>query len=131
MPLRPSLRGAVAKAQRKFGAAAIICGNVKTRPKAAGVLVVRERGTGKTNWRSVFCHNGRRGCAELIADAELDLVLSEMMLNGQCTKGAHKHRKGEIDKVAEIRIAVLAADRPIVGQRILDAAANSPAGAGS
>jgi len=83
MSLHRSLRGAVAKGQRKFGAAATIFFAVSKNPakNGRGFSFAGEGLAALTV--SVFCDDGRRGCAELIADAELDLVLSEMMLNKQ------------------------------------------------
>jgi hypothetical protein len=76
----------------------------------------------------IFGDDGGRGpTIEFVAEADLDLVFGQMMVDRKpaCSEG----RKREIRDMTEIGKAVFRSYRPIVGDDIFDAAANRPAGA--
>src|ERR1035437_320516 len=66
---------------------------------------------------------------ELVIESDLDLVLVDLTVPvEECARG--QQSKIVFPEAAEIRIAILGKDRPIVGDGILDAAADRPADAG-
>src|SRR5664279_5246871 len=80
--------------------------------------------------RLVPCDDGSRSPGvELVAEADLDLVLVQLPTGGRERRQANA-RQRSIRDIAEIRVAVFAPNRPIVGDGIFDAAADRPPNAG-
>jgi hypothetical protein len=72
---------------------------------------------------------GRTIKVELVIEADLDLVLVDLTVPiKECARG--KQPKIVLADAAPIGIAIFGKDRPIVGDGILEAAADRPADAG-
>ena len=73
----------------------------------------------------VGCDGRRCAAVEVIADADLHLLLIEMAIGG--VEHAHRRRRGRVPHMAEVRVAIFASHRPMRVDGIFDAAADRPA----